>query len=1198
MIRCPTCGRRFATPRPSVPRTGRRRPRRRPARRRRRRSWCPARPAGVPRRARRWGRAASARCSSPSARRTDSRSPSRSRAPTTPRPARPAARGGRAGRGRRPPRPGRVRARRAGRRLGVRGAWSSSRRRCSPNGWRRSTGRWRSRSSRATRSRSSASIEVGPRPRPRALRSQARERVHRRELRREAVRFRPGAQASAPADARRGDQGGGARGDARVHVARAVRGAHGHRRAQRHLRAGRDVLRDAGGRAAVLGQLRGGPAEPPQPAAARAVAPRAGRRRARGGDHALPRQGSGAALRQRHRASPGAAGGPGRGARAPGRDRGAAGGGRAPAPRRQTRAKRWRQSRPRPRASGARWRCCSSRARATSRAIREAVQRRRRAARAHGGRAVRAGVRARGRRQPDARRRHRRRDVHRPRPGEARCWSTWRRCRCRRAPTARAATRARCSARRSSIRARPIRRACCCRRAAVEVLPDAPSEEVAEPARGHARCRRRRRRRSGRRRAWASRRWSAATSCCARCSIGARRGRGSAGPTITTLLGEPGYGKTHLAQMLVQHLEVLPRMQTIFVRAKEVLGGVRRADDARAAAAHAGAARRGARGSRARAAGGAAGRRDERQEVWAGVAVAMGVGAARAPGAAVAGGGAGRAALGGGARARRGAAPMARAQAAGAGRRGRALRRRDRAGRARVRHAGRGGLPDLGVRRRAAGVRPRPHRLGEPRGDSSQELTLPPLEPAAAVELARRLLSPAENVPQSALARLAERTLGVPMLLVELVRGLKRDGLVRKSEKGQGWYLATDELERLPDLPLVQWLSSRETESLPPDLLAHARLASVLGVEFSSEEIEGVLQELERSGGAGRDAARRRHRRAAADRERHPRAAPRRARRLPPRAAARHRLPVGAAAAARGDPPRRLRLLPPARSAARDGAAAADGVSRRAQRAQGGGGAAVPGSRGAHGGAPRLPGRRAAVQERARELARAERRRADRGGAGARPDAVSPGPSRRRAQGFRGGDRAGAAGRTAWRRSSAMLLDEGIVLDWTGDWPRSRVASRGGGRARRRARGAAHAAGPRPAVDGAGAQPDARGEGPRGDARCCARPSRPAEPLGDEGYEPYTQSLSMVGYAARHPGTASTRPRRRWTACLEVYEEHGDMVGHRRRAAEPRADVVPDQPDRSGAQPTTSASSRSRANTAIVDVGVDGRCAIWARSTS
>jgi tetratricopeptide (TPR) repeat protein len=101
-----------------------------------------------------------------------------------------------------------------------------------------------------------------------------------------------------------------------------------------------------------------------------------------------------------------------------------------------------------------------------------------------------------------------------------------------------------------------------------------------------------------------------------------------------------------------------------------------------------------------------------------------------------------------------------------------------------------------------------------------------------------------------ALARLAERTQGIPLLLVELVRGLKRDGIVRKSDKTNAWILATDELDKLPDLPLVQWLAIRETESLPPDLLAHARLASMLGVEFSTEELEGVMQELERVGAA------------------------------------------------------------------------------------------------------------------------------------------------------------------------------------------------------------------------------------------------------------------------------------------------------------------------------------------------------------
>src|SRR5450631_1808345 len=54
----------------------------------------------------------------------------------------------------------------------------------------------------------------------------------------------------------------------------------------------------------------------------------------------------------------------------------------------------------------------------------------------------------------------------------------------------------------------------------------------------------------------------------------ARAAASGSTPTIVTLLGAPGYGKTHLAQMLVQHLEVVPAFQMLFVRAKEVLGGV------------------------------------------------------------------------------------------------------------------------------------------------------------------------------------------------------------------------------------------------------------------------------------------------------------------------------------------------------------------------------------------------------------------------------------------------------------------------------------------------------------------------------------------------------------------------------------------------------------------------------------------------
>jgi eukaryotic-like serine/threonine-protein kinase len=129
-----------------------------------------------------------------------------------------------------------------------------------------------------------------------------------------------------------------------------------------------------------------------------------------------------------------------------------------------------------------------------------------------------------------------------------------------------------------------------------------------------------------------------------------------------------------------------------------------------------------------------------------------------------------------------------------------------------------------------------------------QEIRLPALSPAAASELARQLLLPATNVPATVLAKLAGRTGGVPVLMVELVRGLKRNGLLRKSAKADSWYLATEELDQLPDLPLVEWLATSETASLPPELQAHARLASVLAPELTTEELEGVMHVLEREG--------------------------------------------------------------------------------------------------------------------------------------------------------------------------------------------------------------------------------------------------------------------------------------------------------------------------------------------------------------
>ena len=133
------------------------------------------------------------------------------------------------------------------------------------------------------------------------------------------------------------------------------------------------------------------------------------------------------------------------------------------------------------------------------------------------------------------------------------------------------------------------------------------------------------------------------------------------------------------------------------------------------------------------------------------------------------------------------------------------------------------------------------------RAANAQRTVLTELAPKHAIELARRLLLPAEYTPEAVLLKLAERTQGVPRLLVELVRGLKRDGFVRKAERGTGYYLATEELDKLPDLPILQWNAMREIEALPRQLAGHARLASVLGASFTVSEVEALVGALERS---------------------------------------------------------------------------------------------------------------------------------------------------------------------------------------------------------------------------------------------------------------------------------------------------------------------------------------------------------------
>lgn len=120
---------------------------------------------------------------------------------------------------------------------------------------------------------------------------------------------------------------------------------------------------------------------------------------------------------------------------------------------------------------------------------------------------------------------------------------------------------------------------------------------------------------------------------------------------------------------------------------------------------------------------------------------------------------------------------------------------------------------------------------------------------ADASALVRVLLMPAQRVPQASVEWLVRRAEGIPLLLVELIGALKREGLVRRQgEGGRSWYLASEELDRLPDIPVVQWSAERDLKTLSDDLVAHAQLTALLGGEVRAVELEGVLRQLDASG--------------------------------------------------------------------------------------------------------------------------------------------------------------------------------------------------------------------------------------------------------------------------------------------------------------------------------------------------------------
>jgi eukaryotic-like serine/threonine-protein kinase len=130
-------------------------------------------------------------------------------------------------------------------------------------------------------------------------------------------------------------------------------------------------------------------------------------------------------------------------------------------------------------------------------------------------------------------------------------------------------------------------------------------------------------------------------------------------------------------------------------------------------------------------------------------------------------------------------------------------------------------------------------------------VVLSPLDEGAGEALAAWLLRPADYPPTETLRRLSDFAGGNPACLVDLVRSLRRAGAVRQRPNGRGYDVTTEALDALPLSPSRQWLAARRLAELPAALAALARISAVLGPAFTEEELEAVLEGLDRAGGAG-----------------------------------------------------------------------------------------------------------------------------------------------------------------------------------------------------------------------------------------------------------------------------------------------------------------------------------------------------------
>jgi tetratricopeptide (TPR) repeat protein len=148
--------------------------------------------------------------------------------------------------------------------------------------------------------------------------------------------------------------------------------------------------------------------------------------------------------------------------------------------------------------------------------------------------------------------------------------------------------------------------------------------------------------------------------------------------------------------------------------------------------------------------------------------------------------------------------------------------------------------PRLDARRPKLGTRAERHRKD----------ILGPLDEDAAVELATRLLAPAEYPPLRAVRQLVGLAHRNPLHLTMLAREIHERGAIRLRPGSTEHFLDTSALETLEPIALGPWTASRATANLPPELVGLARMCAILGAPVDTKELATVIATVEETGGA------------------------------------------------------------------------------------------------------------------------------------------------------------------------------------------------------------------------------------------------------------------------------------------------------------------------------------------------------------